>query len=182
MRFSLKQLVGWTTAAAACCAVLFGIPSAIGATLLALGLVWLPIVLISGLVYARGWRRAFFLGATIGGTPVLLPLILYMFMAAGMLADFDAAEFSLEALEGAEAVAIKFALAGLHGYIAACGVVALVTRWLVSPPVANSTTEVPLVTADLPSATARAVSIGPPAPHVRIADAEVGIALATSES
>src|SRR5690349_5746671 len=78
MQFSIQHLMAWTVAVALACAVLFAIPSVFGAAILAAGLLWLPVLLVCGVIYARGWRRTFFIGALIAAAPFLVPLLAYL--------------------------------------------------------------------------------------------------------
>src|SRR5260221_13825732 len=108
MQFSIKHLMAWTVVVALACAVLFAVPSLVGAAILGLGLLWLPVLLVCGVIYARGWRRTFFIGALIAAAPFLVPLLAYvpmLLLGAGMMS------IDLEDLTGESAEAftgIKF--------------------------------------------------------------------------
>lgn len=133
MQFSIKHLMVWTAVVAVVCAVLFAVPSLVGVAILGLGLVWLPVLLVCGVIYGRGWRRTFFIGALIAAAPFLLPLLAYvpmLLLGAGMTS------LDLDDLTGESAEAftpIKFAIATFFAYVGATGLIALLSRWLVSP-------------------------------------------------
>jgi hypothetical protein len=142
MQFSIKQLMAWTVVVAMACAVLFAVPSIMGAAILGLGLLWLPVLLVCGVIYARGWRRTFFIGAMIAAAPFLVPLLAYVPM---LLLGAGLTSIDLEDLTGESAEAftpIKFAIATFFAYVGGTGFVALFSRWLVSPrePTAKSAT------------------------------------------
>jgi len=133
MQFSIKHLMAWTVVVALACAVLFAVPSVVGAAILALGLLWLPVLLVCGVIYARGWRRTFFIGALIAAAPFLVPLLAYMpmlLLGAGFT-SVDFSDLSLDEFEGISTV--KFALAIFFAYVGGTGLMALFSRWLVSP-------------------------------------------------
>ena len=142
MQFSIKHLMAWTVVVALTCAVLFAVPSVVGVAILGLGLLWLPVLLVCGVVYARGWRRTFFIGALIAAAPILVPLLIYLpmlILGAGMTS------IDLDDLTGESAEAftsIKFAMATFFAYVGGTGLVALFSRWLVSPrePAATAAT------------------------------------------
>ena len=133
MQFSIKHLMAWTVVVALACAVLFAVPSVVGAAILGLGLLWLPVLLVCGVIYARGWRRTFFIGALIAAAPFLVPLLAYMpmlLLGAGF-SPIDFSDLSLDEFEGISTV--KFALAIFFAYVGGTGLMALFSRWLVSP-------------------------------------------------
>lgn len=133
MQFSIKHLMAWTVVVALACAVLFAVPSVIGAAILGLGLLWLPVPLVCGVIYARGWRRTFFIGALIAAAPFLVPLLAYvpMLLLGAGLTSIDLEDLTRESAEAF--TGIKFAIATFFVYVGGTGLVALFSRWLVSP-------------------------------------------------
>src|SRR5690348_11511849 len=121
MQFSIKHLMAWTVVVALSCAVLFAVPSVVGTAILGLGLLWLPVLLVCGVIYARGWRRTFFIGALIAAAPILVPVLIYLpmlILGAGMTS------IDLEDLTGESADAftpIKFAIATFFAYVGGTG-------------------------------------------------------------
>ena len=127
-----KSVSAWTVVVALACAVLFAVPSVVGAAILGLGLLWLPVLLVCGVIYARGWRRTFFIGALIAAAPFLAPLLLYMPMLL-LGAGFSPIEFGDLSLEESEGIStVKFVIAAFFAYVGGTGLVALISRWLVS--------------------------------------------------
>ena len=118
-----------------------------GAAILGLGLLWLPVLLVCGVIYARGWRRTFFIGATIAAAPFLVPLLAYMpmLLIGGGLMPID---FSEIAVEVETVTTIKFTLAMFFAYVGGTGLVALFSRWLVSP---SEPVRAPAATAPAPT-------------------------------
>jgi hypothetical protein len=150
MRYSIKQLMAWTVVVSLACAVLFAIPSWAGVAILALVLLWLPVLLVCGVVYGRGWRRTFFIGALIAAAPFLLPLLFYMpiVLVSGGLWDMDLSELGGVTAPAASdgLMMVKFAIAGFLAYVGCTGLAALFSRWLVSPREAASPSQPTLVT------------------------------------
>jgi hypothetical protein len=134
MQFSIRQLMGWTAVAAVSCAVLFAFPSWAGLAVVGLVLLWLPILLVCGVIYARGWRRTFFIGALIAGAPFLVPLLFYLpvLLISGGLGGLDLSELAQPGGLSGLAFA-KFAIAAFLAYVASNGLAAVATRWLISP-------------------------------------------------
>ena len=144
MQYSIRHLMGWTVAVAIACAVLFAVPAMVGAVIMGLVLLWLPVLLICGVIYARNWRRTFFIGATIAAAPFLVPFLFYVpiVLVSGGLADIDWSEFA----SGAEGFAFtKFAIAAFFMYVAFSGVAAILSRWLVSPREVQKSARTPVV-------------------------------------
>ncbi len=72
MQFSLRALFVALTLAAVYCGVLFGLPTSIGNRFVSLFSIFLPAVIIGGVVYSRETWRAFWIGCAVGGVPLFL--------------------------------------------------------------------------------------------------------------
>jgi hypothetical protein len=127
MRFSLKSMLVWTGAIAIYCGILFGLPIGVSLFVLIVGtMLVMPSTIVTGIVYARGPLRAFFIGCGAAGSWALLIALYFATMivmtggeALAMFADADD-----------DAAAMKWGFAILHGATVFSGVFALGVRWL----------------------------------------------------
>lgn len=177
MKFSLLQLCGWTAVIGGLCGVVFGLPSVISVALFGLAALAMPVVMISGIVYARDALRAFFVGAMVAGSPLILMSLYYvplmvieqgvveelMSMTSANLAELD---------KDGSMTLVKYNCAGYFTFIALNGLLAVVVRWLVSPRVVASPQRSGAAAADASSSLERiraseanGPSSAPPAPH-----------------
>lgn len=131
MRFTIRQMMAWTVGIAVILGVLFGLPDIVSLPLMALFIMSMPVTLIVGTIYARNWKRTFFIGALIATSPILTFIMFYgpmMLMGMSFQIGFDFSEF-------AEATLIcKYYAVGLGVFASLNGAIALGVRWLVSEP------------------------------------------------
>jgi len=124
LRFSLKTLLTTISVAAVLCCIFFTLPAI--AAFAVLGLVWLlaPPALIAGIVYGRGYGRAFSIGCV--STGGFMPIIwLYSsMMFAGVFTDLSSLDF-----DGETAIRIKLGAGATFALIGFSGLTSMVVRW-----------------------------------------------------
>lgn len=128
MRFTIRQMMAWTVGIAVILGVLFGLPDIVSLPLIALFIMSMPVTLIVGTIYARNWRRTFFIGALVATGPILTLFMLYGPMMVMGLGGLDFSQFDELAMAG------KFYAVGLAIFATINGAIALGVRWLVSEP------------------------------------------------
>jgi hypothetical protein len=129
MRFTIRQMMAWTVGIGVILGVLFGFPDFVSLPLMALFVMSLPVTLIVGTIYARNWKRTFFIGALIATSPILTFIMFYgpmMLMGVSVQMDFDWSDIDEATLM------VKIYGVGLAVFGALNGAIALGVRWLVS--------------------------------------------------
>ncbi|MDP6556227.1 MAG: hypothetical protein QGG71_16280 [Pirellulaceae bacterium] len=125
MRFSLKTMLTTISVAAVFCCIFFTLPSIVAIPLL--GLIWMlaPPALIAGIVYGRGYGRAFSIGCVATGG--VLPIIwLYSTMAfAGAFADLTSLTVDKET-----AIYVKLSFGATFVLMGMSGLTSMAVRWL----------------------------------------------------
>lgn len=123
MRFSLKTLLATVCVTSVVCGIFFALPY--WASLCILVLFWflVPPTLIAGIVYGRGYGRAFCIGCISTGGCVPL---LYMYMVAIMFSGLDV----LDELDAESAAGIKIAFAAATILVGISGFASVCVRWL----------------------------------------------------
>lgn len=124
MRFTLKTMLAAVSAAALVCTVFFALPGMI--SLIVLGVFWmlLPAALVAGIVYGRGYGRAFSIGAVVTGGCMPMLWLYAMFSGFAIISDIDFADSG-----GEEVVILQIYFAVIFGCIAASGLVSMAVRW-----------------------------------------------------
>ena len=120
MQFSLRALLSFVTLLAVYLAVVFAIPSGVGYVCLMLATVALLPVIVTGVVYDRGFWRTFWIGCAAAG--VLPLLIMFVFGSGVIYYDFTSGE---------ELRTHVYIIATGHGLVVLSGCAALATRILI---------------------------------------------------
>lgn len=123
MRFTMKTMMVATIVASVICAIFFALPGWLSVCMI--GLFWLfaPPVLIAGLVYGRGYGRAFCVGCV--STGGCLP-ILYLYLLMAMFSGFEV----FEAIADEETAAfVKIYSGVIFVLIGMSGLLAMSVRW-----------------------------------------------------
>jgi hypothetical protein len=125
MRFSLRSLLVVTAAIAVYCAVFFALPAGLSVITLwvATGFV-MPTGLISGIVYGKGYLRAFCIGGI--GSSLWIALALYFF---NVLIDEEIVDFTM-ALDDEDAQKLQLVFVIVQIVTLLCGLTAAAGRWL----------------------------------------------------
>lgn len=131
MRFTIRQMMAWTAVVAVVLGALFGFPDVVSLPLMGLFIMSMPVTLIVGTIYAKSWKRTFFIGALIATSPILTFIMFYgpltLLGVAGSV-SLDFSQFDELAL------AAKYYAVGLAVFAGLNGAIALGVRWLVSEP------------------------------------------------
>jgi hypothetical protein len=123
MKFSLRTLFIWLTALAVYFAIVFAVPVVVSyACTILMTFVMMPVI-VTGVVYDRGYARTFWIGcATTGAIPYLM--VCYYSIFASLL--FFADDFI-----GDEWWMARIAFAVCHGLVLLSGGIAMAARWLI---------------------------------------------------
>lgn len=123
MRFTLKTLFAAVFVSALICGIFFALPGWL--SLCVLGLMWFlaPSVLIAGIVYGRGYGRAFSIGCVSAGG--CLPLV-YMYGVAIVASGWD----GVMSVDDNGVLIMKVAVALFSVFIGLCGLAGMAVRWL----------------------------------------------------
>ena len=122
MQFRLRTLFGCITALGVYFAVVFALPFAASYVCLMLMSFFMIPVMVTGVVYERGYARTFWIGCAASGVIPLLAML--YFSAAGLYLLYDANGDD-------ESRAISILLAVSHALVLLSGGVAVVSRWLI---------------------------------------------------
>ena len=137
MRFSLISLILLTGVAGGLCCVFFALPPVM--TLIALFMVTMaviPAAAVSGLIYGRGYRRAFSIGVLTSMSWLLIGLpILSVYILSGLL---DSPEFVSPDSEPFYWIKLLFAVAYAMAFCG--GLLSMGIRWLCLRGAATSST------------------------------------------
>ncbi len=123
MRFTLKTLFAAVSVSALVCCIFFALPGWLSLSIL--GMLWFlaPSMLIAGIVYGRGYGRAFSIGCVSAGG--CLPLV-YLYGLAIVANGWD----WLESADDNSMLAGKIAIAIFTVLMGLCGLAAMGVRWL----------------------------------------------------
>jgi hypothetical protein len=123
MRFTLKTLFATVSVSALICCIFFALPGWLSLSIL--GLLWFlaPPVLIAGIVYGRGYGRAFSIGCVSAGG--CLPLV-YFYGIALVANGWD----WINSADDNSVLSMKIAVALFSVLMGLCGSAAMVVRWL----------------------------------------------------
>lgn len=124
MRFSLRALLLWTVVIAVYLGLAFGLPPIFGGPLLLMMTLWLPVVIVCGIIYGREMRRAFWIGCATGG---FVPLLVGLYFAYSIGISLVLIDLSSD-IDFDEFGAYTSAFAVLHGFVYLSGAVAVVAR------------------------------------------------------
>ncbi len=124
MRFTLKALMAAVVVSALLCCVFFTLPAWLGLTLLAIFWLMAPAALIAGIVYGRGYGRAFSIGCV--STGGCIPF-LWLYLAMTAIALLDSGEITLDE---ESAVPMKIGFGALFVLAGISGLVSMAVRWL----------------------------------------------------
>ena len=122
-RFSMRTMMWTVTAAAVVCAVFFALPVVISMFILTGILLLLPPILIAGIVYGRGYGRAFCIGVVCTGGA--MPIIMLYAGIAIMQIFGEISTFGAD-----ESLAVKIYFAVGYAFMAISGFLAVATRWV----------------------------------------------------
>ena len=123
-QFNIRSLMILTAAVAVIVWVLFAPPQIVG-TLVLLGIcLMVPTTVLSGIIYQRGYWRAFFIGAAPATAGLFLSLSVFVFDA---MEDGDWLEIFVQ--DSNNAVEMKLALAPPLALIALSGLTGMAIRW-----------------------------------------------------
>jgi len=123
VRFTLKTLFVAVSAAALICCVFFALPGWLAVAILAFLWFLAPPVLIAGIVYGRGYARAFFIGCVSAGG--CLPMV-YLYVFAAIWAEWD----WFDRADNETALTAKIAVAVFSFLVSLSGLAAMSVRWL----------------------------------------------------
>jgi len=124
MRFTLKTLFAVVSVAALICCVFFALPGWLSLTVLGLLAFLAPPVFIAGIVYGRGYGRAFCIGCVCAGGG--LPLI---YEYAGMC-GLEIVLVDFEATDNDRVLSMQIAFGVVSVLIGLSGLAAVGVRWL----------------------------------------------------
>jgi hypothetical protein len=124
VRFTLKTLLAAVSVAAVVCCVFFAMPFWLSLGILALFWFMAPAALIAGIVYGRGYGRAFSIGCVSAGGCV--PIIYLYYAYAILLSGLDSIDLS----DGEGAAGIKLAFAAFFILVGLSGLTSMGVRWL----------------------------------------------------
>jgi hypothetical protein len=126
MRFSLSTLLLWVTGLAIYFAVVFALPFIASYVCLMLATVFIMPVVVTGIVYERGYARAFWIGCA---GPAVIPMLSVLTLGGGFflpiyaLMDGD--------IVGDEGRIYTLMIGGSHGLVFLSGGVGVAARWLI---------------------------------------------------
>jgi len=126
VRFTLKTLFAAISVSALICCIFFALPGWLSA--IVLGTLWFlaPPLLIAGIVYGRGYGRAFSIGCVSAGGCLPFVYLYYVYALAMTLVDGDwFTEIDNDAI-----LAIKIAFAVATVLIGLSGLSAMSVRWM----------------------------------------------------
>lgn len=129
MRFTLKTLMAAVTVTAVMCCIFFALPGFLAVPIL--GVFWLltPPALIAGLVYGRGYGRAFAIGCISAGGCMPLLWLYSSFSVAGLAAaEFD--DMSAIVADDGTTKAVRIACGVIFVVVGISGLTSMGVRWL----------------------------------------------------
>lgn len=126
MKFTLMSLLIAVTVMAAVCAVFFALPALIAVCVLALVWIVTPPAIVAGIVYGRGYGRAFAIGCVATGG--CLPFAYLYFMFAGVVSMVE--ELSSVATDSETVTSFKIMSAVAFGLTLVSGLTSVMVRWL----------------------------------------------------
>jgi hypothetical protein len=124
VRFRLKTLFLITFLVAAACGVLFALPDWLSCVVLIAFVMVSPAVLVAGIVYGRGARRAFAIGFLAAGGWALFGMPYYLVMLFSQGLD------GISEIDAETAIMVKIAFVAYYGFLSLSGLVSVGVRRL----------------------------------------------------